>query len=92
MSAEIRPLFRPDAIRSHLTAFVLPPHAEAARPKLQHWLQVDRIGQGRSAYGKGVASGFSARTAIRNTTSRRPSRICGARSPAGRTSSERTAI
>lgn len=45
MPAEIRPLFRPDAIRPHHTAFVLPPHAEADRAKLQHWRKLIESGK-----------------------------------------------
>ena len=32
-----KPLFRPEAVRQALQAFVLPPSAEAARPKLAEW-------------------------------------------------------
>lgn len=40
MPVEIRPLFRPDAIRPLLTAFQLPPRVETCRAKLNHWREL----------------------------------------------------
>jgi hypothetical protein len=37
MPAEAKPLFRPDILRSHLAAFVLPARAEAHRDKVRQW-------------------------------------------------------
>jgi hypothetical protein len=37
MPAEAKPLFRPDILRSHLAAFVLPERAEAHRDKVRQW-------------------------------------------------------
>ena len=41
MSAPVKPLFRPDAVRPALAAFLPPPAAVAARPKLAAW--ADRL-------------------------------------------------
>lgn len=37
MPVEAKPLFRPDVLRPHLSAFQPPAHVEAVRPKLRHW-------------------------------------------------------
>ncbi len=37
MPIEVKPLFRPDVLRSHLAAFELPVHVDELRPKLKHW-------------------------------------------------------
>jgi hypothetical protein len=34
MPADVKPLFRPEAVRPKVTAFEVPPAAIAARPKL----------------------------------------------------------
>ncbi len=40
MPADVKPLFRPDALRPKLNAFTLPPAAVAARPKLAEWVKL----------------------------------------------------
>ncbi|HEY1378716.1 MAG TPA: hypothetical protein VGF55_18095 [Gemmataceae bacterium] len=37
MPADVKPLFRADALRPKLGKFVWPDYVEAARPKLAHW-------------------------------------------------------
>ena len=37
MPVEAKPLFRPDVLRTHLTAFSFPEHVDAFRPRLKHW-------------------------------------------------------
>src|SRR5581483_5883745 len=46
MPAEVKPLFRADALRPKLATFVWPPEVEAARPKLAHW--ADLLGSGQA--------------------------------------------
>jgi hypothetical protein len=45
MPADVKPLFRPDALRPHLERFTLPAAALAARPKLAGWAQKLAAGQ-----------------------------------------------
>src|SRR5436305_5584980 len=37
MRTDVKPLFRPEAVRPRLAAFTLPPTAEAGRKKLAEW-------------------------------------------------------
>ena len=40
MPADVKPLFRPDALRPKLAGFTVPPAALAARPKLAEWVKL----------------------------------------------------
>lgn len=40
MPADVKPLFRPDAVRPKLTTFAIPATAAAARPKLAEWVKL----------------------------------------------------
>ncbi len=40
MPADVKPLFRPDALRPKLAGFAVPPAAVAARPKLAVWVKL----------------------------------------------------
>ncbi len=48
MPVEAKPLFRPDVLRPHLTAFRLPEYAEAMRPKLADWAELITSGRADS--------------------------------------------
>ncbi|NLX98785.1 MAG: N-6 DNA methylase [Rhodopirellula sp.] len=46
MPIDAKPLFRPDVLRTRLTAFQLPAHVDAFRPRLTHW--ADLLGSERA--------------------------------------------
>lgn len=48
MPADVKPLFRPDALRPKVKAFTPPPAAVAARPKLAEWVKLLDTPAGRS--------------------------------------------
>ena len=45
MPVEAKPLFRPDVLRPHLTAFTLPERVQAHRPALARWAGLFATGQ-----------------------------------------------
>ena len=48
MPVEAKPLLRPDVLRSHVSAFDLPPRVADCRPKLQHWAKLLSTGRADS--------------------------------------------
>ncbi len=48
MPVEAKPLFRPDVLRPHLTAFRIPEYVEASRPKLADWAELLNSGRADS--------------------------------------------
>jgi SAM-dependent methyltransferase len=48
MPADVKPLFRPDAVRPKLAGFTVPPSAVAARPKLADWVKLLDTPAGRN--------------------------------------------
>ena len=52
MPVEAKPLFRPDVLRTHLEAFVLPEWVEPLRAKVGQWGEL--VGSGRIERYKGA--------------------------------------
>ena len=45
MPVEAKPLFRPDVLRRHLSAFQISEHVSAFQPKLEHWAELFSSGK-----------------------------------------------